>query len=156
VIDPVSREVVCPVAVRFACNALLGAALAEAVVAPRFGLGVELVDEELDVHAVEKQIAVAATVRENRDMAGTESGEACGRRVSVDSLEGTQIKVAKTGIARRRNSGGRGLDVRSNRGHCFVEPYPRVRAGRSVKMISLEKRVRPRMAHPFSFPPVAC
>jgi hypothetical protein len=62
VIDPVNRDVVCPVAVRFACHALLGAALADAVVAPGFGLGVELVDDELDAHAVQRQTAIARRV----------------------------------------------------------------------------------------------
>jgi hypothetical protein len=60
--DPVNRAVVCPVAVRFACHDLLGAALADAVVALGFGLGVEMVDDELDAHAVEKQTTVARKV----------------------------------------------------------------------------------------------
>jgi hypothetical protein len=62
VIDPVNREVVCPVAVRFACHALLGVALADAVVAFGFGLGVEAVDDGLDAQAVERQTTVARRV----------------------------------------------------------------------------------------------
>ena len=53
VIDPVSRDVVWPVAVRFACHDLRGAVLADAVVTFGLGLGVELAGEEFEAHAAE-------------------------------------------------------------------------------------------------------
>ena len=59
VIDPVNRDVVCPVAVRFACHDFLGAALADALVTFGFGLGVELVGAALDAQAAERQTTVA-------------------------------------------------------------------------------------------------
>jgi hypothetical protein len=110
--DPVNRELVWPVATRFACRAFLGAALAEAVVAPGLGLGVEVVDEEPDAHAVEPQAAIVRRTREDRDMARIKSEKnVCGEEPSADSLE-AQIKSAERGIARSPGPAARSVPKR--------------------------------------------
>jgi hypothetical protein len=83
VMVPASREVVDPVATRFACHVFIGAALADAVVAPGFGLGADAGEEPDEAQAAEMPTTVASRMRAE-----------CAMRV-VEKEKGTIARVER-------------------------------------------------------------